>query len=382
MNRLSTRFGRLIKSLCIAACLMPAAARGDDVVRVYFGTSTGNESKGIYTSTLNLKTGALSTPKLAVETKSPTFLAICPSGTKVFSVAEVDKAGAVSSFKVKPDGTLELINSQPSGGKGPCHVALTNEGKTLLVANYGSGSIASYQVAPDGELKPPATVIQHEGKSVDPKRQSGPHAHSVIPTADGRYVFAADLGLDKVLSYKIEPGSSKLTPNDPPSVSVAPSAGPRHFAIHPGQKHAFVINEMASTVTVFDFNADAGTLTPGQTISTLPPDFKGGNSTSEILVHPSGKFVYGANRGHDTIVAFSFDAASGKLTPVGHAPSGGNIPRNFGIDPTGQYLLTANQKSGTVGVLRIDQTTGMLTAVGEPIPLPAAMCVRFLPTSK
>jgi len=371
LQRIAASFG-----LAVSLLLGSSAAGADGQTRVYFGT-TSKESKGIYTSTLNLATGELSQPKLAAETKNPTFLAIHPSGTKLFAVAEVDNQGAVSSFKILPDGQLELINSQPSGGKGPCHVSVTSTGDGVFVANYGSGAIASYQVAADGKLQPAASVIQHEGSSVDPKRQTGPHAHSVTPSPDDKYLFAADLGLDKVITYKVEPKSMKLTPGG--AVSVAPGAGPRHFAVHPAGKHAFVINEMASTITVFGYDPATGTLSPGQTISTLPGDGKvPGNSTSEIAVHRSGKFVYGANRGHDTIAAFAFDPASGKLTPIGHAPCGGNIPRNFGIDPTGQFLLTANQKSGTVGVLRIDQATGKLTPVGQPVAMPAAMCVRYL----
>lgn len=354
-------------------------------IRVYVGTYTGGESRGIYVMELDPGTGKLSAPRLAAESVSPSFLAIHPDRKHVYAVSEIadfegKKTGAVRAFEIESEsGLLTPLNQQPSRGGGPCHLVVDHGGKNVLVANYGGGSVAVVPIGPDGKLGEPSSSIQHEGKGANPKRQEGPHAHSINLDAAGRFAVAADLGLDKLLVYRFDASKGTLTPNDPPSTSLDPGAGPRHFAFHPDGKHAYVINEMLLTVTALDYDADRGALTPTQTITTVPEGVTGDHlSTAEVQVHPSGKFLYGSNRGHHSIAAFSIDPKSGRLTSIGHQSTGGKTPRNFGIDPSGRYLLAANQDSGTVVVFAIDPKTGQLEPTGHSAEVPKPVCVKFL----
>jgi len=354
-----------------------------DKLRVYIGTYTSGGSKGIYLSELDLASGALSPPALVGETPNPSFVSIHPSGRYLFAVNEVgnfrgQKSGSVTAFSIDPkSGGLTQLNQQSSRGDGPCFITVDRTGRNVLVANYGSGSIAALPVVADGRLAEATAAIQHQGSSVDKGRQEGPHAHSINLDKGNRFAFAADLGLDKVLVYKFSPAKGTLTPNDPPSASVAPGSGPRHFAFHPNGQYAYVINEMLSTVTAFSYDSKAGTLTSLQTVSTLPEGFKGNSSTAEVQVHPSGKFLYGSNRGHNSIAIFRIDPTTGHLTAAGHQPTGGKTPRNFEIDPTGTFLLAANQDSGNVVVFRIDPETGQLSPTGHSIEVPMAVCVKM-----
>lgn len=354
-------------------------------MRVYLGTYTGKNSQGIYLSTLDLATGKLSAPELAAELVSPSFLAIHPSGKYVYAVGEIadfqgKKAGAVSALAVDAaTGKLKLINQQPSGGGGPCHVALDPSGKCVLAANYGGGSVCSFPIGDDGGLKEGGSVIQHKGSSVNEKRQKEPHAHSINVDKDGKYAFAADLGLDQVLIYKLSAAHGTLEVNDPPHAKVAPGSGPRHFAFHPSGKFAYVINELANTVVAFEYNPHHGALTEIQSIGTLPREFSGTSHTAEVVVHPSGKFLYGSNRGHDSIAVFAIDEKTGKLTATSHQGDGIKTPRNFAIEPTGKYLLVGNQASDSVIVFAIDQKTGALTPTGNKIEVGAPVCIRFWP---
>jgi 6-phosphogluconolactonase len=252
-----------------------------------------------------------------------------------------------------------------------------HQGKNVLVANYGGGSVAVLPVQEDGRLRPASSFIQHKGSSVDKGRQEGPHAHSINVDAGNRFAVAADLGLDKLLIYKFDADKGTLTANDPPFASVAPGSGPRHFAFHPLAPYAYVINEMKSTVTAFNYDRNRGELKEIQTLSTLPEEVKG-DSTAEVQVHPSGKFVYGSNRGHNSIAIFQVDDKTGRLTAAGHQPTGGKTPRNFGIDPTGRYLLAANQDSDTITVFRIDPKSGKLTPTGQKVDVPRPVCVKFV----
>ena len=371
----------LASFLTLAAAYPDSAVAAETTsVRVYVGTYTNNKpdgSKGIYTATLDLKSGELSKPELAVETVNPSFLALAPSGKLLYAVGEGGVGGGVTAFAIGADGKLTLLNKQESGGKGPAHLSVDGAGKNVLVANYGSGAIACLPIGLDGKLAAASSVIQHEGSSVNPARQKGPHAHSIYVDKTQRFVISSDLGLDKVLIYKFDAAAGKLTPNDPPFFAAKPGAGPRHFAFHPDGKHAFVINEIDSTLTALAWDAEKGTLTGLQTLSTLPGEHKG-NSTAEVVVHPSGKFVYGSNRGHDSIAGFAFDAASGKLTSIGYTPAGGKTPRNFNIDPTGTFLIAAHQSSNSVQIFRIDADKGTLTPVGGPVAISSPVCIKFL----
>jgi 6-phosphogluconolactonase len=341
-------------------------------------------SEGIYKLELDLASGKLSAPVLAGKAVNPSFLAIHPSRRFLYAVNEVNdfKAtgrGAVGAFAIDPKtGQLTLLNQQSSGGPGPCHLITDRQGKHVLAANYGGGSVCVLPIQADGKLGPATAFVQHHGSSVNKQRQEAPHAHSVNLDAANRYAFVADLGLDKVLVYRYDAAKGTLTPNDPPGASVAPGAGPRHFALHPDGKHAYVINEMACTVTAFDYGADKGTLKEIQTVTTLPGKLQPGYSTAEVQVHPSGKFLYGSNRGQNSIAIFHINPQTGKLTPAGHQSHHIRTPRNFGIDPTGTYLLAANQDGDMIVVFRIDPRTGALTPTGHDIEVPRPVCVKFM----
>ena len=353
---------------------------------VYFGTTPKAAPRAIYVSRLDVTTGKLTAPEVAVETKGSGFLAIHPNHKFLYAIGDYDKAtdkpaGAVKAFAIDAKtGKLTFLNEQSSVGKGPAHLTVDHSGKCVLVANYGGGSIAALPINEDGTLGEAKTFIQHTGSSVNPTRQKEPHAHSINVDPANHYAFVADLGLDKVLVYKLDSTKASLVPNDPPFATVKPGSGPRHFAFSWHGHYAYVINEMACTITGFNYDADRGTLTEVQTVSTLPEgvSVEQGMSTAELQVHPTGKWVYGSNRGHDTIAVFDVERETGKLKLIQNEPTQGKIPRNFGIDPTGHFLLAANQNSDTVVVFKIDEKTGRLTATGQKLDVPVPMCVRFL----
>jgi 6-phosphogluconolactonase len=359
-----------------------------DKLWVYVGTYTQKESRGIYRFDFDLASGKLTSRALAGEAKNPSFLAISPDHRFLYAVSEIEdfdgkKSGAVSAFAIDPrTGNLSLLNHQPSGGAGPCHLVVDRAGKNVLVANYGGGSVSVLPIEPGGRLGKATAFIQHKGSGPNPRRQEGPHAHSINLDAANRYAVVADLGLDKVFVYRFDPDKGTLTENEPPFVSVGPGAGPRHFAFHPNNRNAYVINELESTVTAFRYDGTRGILEPLQTVSSLPKDFKGSNSTAEVQVHPSGKFLYGSNRGHNSIAAFGIDPKTGRLTPVGPQSDRIKTPRNFGIDPTGTYLLVANQDSDSIVVFRIDGQTGELRPTGNMVEVPTPVCVKMMPIAR
>lgn len=364
---------------------LTASSHAGDQWLVYFGcyTNAKSGSKGIQVSTFDSAAGKLSDPTLAVETASPSFLALHPNGKYLYAVGEVDskegKGGAVSAFAItSPTGSLRLINQADSGGKGPCHISLDATGRMAMVANYGGGSVASYQIGEDGSLTGPASFVQHEGSGANAQRQSGPHAHSVNRSPDNRYAFACDLGLDKVISYKINPSAGTMSSSG--FADLPPGSGPRHFAFHPSGRFAFVNNEMNMTASTFSYTAETGALTLVDTVSTLPLEDrdKTGFSTAETVAHPNGKFVYVSNRKHDTIAVFACDAGTGKLTLIQNAPAEGLTPRNFCLDPSGRWMIVAHQDSNSAALLKVDAGTGKLTFTGRKIAVGGAVCVRFL----
>ena len=351
---------------------------------VYFGTYTSgdNGSKGIYRSKLDTDTGELSAPVLAAEARNPSFIEIHPGGRFLYAVSESGNAGTVSAYAIDTDtGNLKLLNSQPSGGSGPCHVNIDHAAKNVLVANYGSGSASVIPIAADGSLAEPTGFVQHEGSSINPQRQKGPHAHSINVSPDNRFAFVADLGLDKIMIYKLDVEKGTIAANDPAFAKVKPGAGPRHFAFGADGRYAYVINELAGTVTAFAYEPASGTLNEIQTITTLPEGFTGRSSCAEVRVHPGGRFLYGSNRGHDSIAAYRIDPAKGTLTFVEHERAGIKTPRNFNIDPTGKFCLVANQGGNSVIVFRIDQKTGALEPTGNKITIGKPVCIRFLQKS-
>ena len=352
---------------------------------LYIAARTTGKGKGIYAYRLNADTGSLTSIGIAADTADPGFLVIHPNHRFLYAVRESGgfagtSNGTVSAFSIDPaTGTLTLLNQQSSGGRGPCHLAVDNSGHCVLVANYAGGSVATLTNLADGSLGTVTSLLQHHGSSVYPKRQAGPHAHEVGFDASNRRAFCTDLGLDKIFIYQLDPKTAALTTNDPPFAALAPGSGPRHFAVHPNGRFVYVINELNSTITAFDYNAKNGALQTQQTIPTIPDTFSATNYPSEIAIHPSGKFLYGSNRGHDSIAVYAVDEPTGKLTPIEYQSTQGKTPRNFGIDPTGNFLLAANQNSDTVVVFRIDPKTGRLKATGQILEVPTPVCVTFLP---
>jgi 6-phosphogluconolactonase len=352
-------------------------------MRVYFGTYTGPRSQGIYVSRFDPATGELGDAELAAATPNPSYLALHPGGRFLYAANEVgefrgQKSGSVTAFRVaEGTGALEKLNEQPSHGGAPCHLVVDATGRWVLVANYMGGNVAALPIAGDGSLGAGNhKVVQHEGWSVNPQRQEGPHAHSINLDARNRFAVAADLGIDKLLVYRFDPRDGALEPHSPSAARLPAGSGPRHFAFRPNGRNAYVINEMLSTITAFRWSAKTGVLEPIQVVRTLPEGVDDWNSTAHIAVHPNGRFVYGSNRGHDSIAVFAADRR-GELRLVEHEPTQGKTPRNFGLDPSGRWLLAANQGSDSVVVFRVDGRTGELEATGRTIRVGAPVCVTF-----
>jgi 6-phosphogluconolactonase len=382
MSRMTRQLTLLASAMGLAAASSLFAA-GDQLV--YFGTYTTPKSgsQGIYVAGFDSKTGKLEKPELAAEAKSPSFLAIAPSKQFLYAVSEGSGAeGGVSSFAVDAStGKLTLLNSESSKGGGPCHVSVDPAGKVLMVANYGSGHVASLPIKADGSLGAAASAHQQgPASNANARRQAGPHAHSINPDKAGKFAFACDLGCDKVFIYKLDAEAGTITPNAPAFAEVPPGGGPRHFAFDPDGKFAYANNEMTLTVTAFSYDAVRGALKPLETVSTLPPGVSVDPkfSTAETAVHPSGRFVYVSNRGHDTIACFRVNAETGKLTFIESAPAKVQVPRNFGIDPTGKWMITAGQNSNSAAVFSIDPKTGKIEPTGQVVEVGAPVCVRYL----
>jgi 6-phosphogluconolactonase len=379
-----------VLSVCVfvlagAAGLTGQRLAADDLI-MFVGTYTKAPSKGIYAYRFQPATGLitpLGTAGLVAETENPSFLAVHPSRRFLYAVNEVSKyegvdAGSVSAFSINPyTGALTLLNRVSSRGGSPCHLELDRSGKWLFVANYGGGSVAAFPVQNDGKLGEASAFFQHTGSSVNKARQGGPHGHAVVVSPDNKFVLAADLGLDKILTYRIDAAKGGLVPADPPFSAIKPGSGPRHLAFRPDGKFAYVLSEMLSSVGAYTYDTSRGTLKELQTVSTLPAGVSVDNSGAEIAVHPTGKFLYTSNRGHDSIAIFDIDAGKGTLTPAGHVSTQGKTPRGFGIDPTGGFLVTGNQNSGTVVVFRIDQQTGVLTPTGTTLQVGSPVNVVF-----
>jgi 6-phosphogluconolactonase len=349
-------------------------------MRLYVGTYTGPKSKGIYLFDFDPATGKLVDAGVAGETPNPSFLVFHPTQPFVYAVSEGGKTGAIAALSVDDTtGKLTVLNKQPSGGSGPCYVAIDKAGKHVFTANYGSGSVECIPIAADGKLAEPTSVIQHKGSSINPGNQQGPHAHSINLDPSNKFAIAADLGTDMLYVYKFDPAAGTLTANDPVGAKMPAGSGPRHFAFHPDGKHAFNINEIAMTLASYKWDGDKGTLTPIETVSTLPPNTPPSKkySTAEVVVHPSGKWVLGSNRTQDSIAVFAFDADKEKLTYFGNYGDTVKVPRGFVLDPTGNFVLVGNQDGNSITVFRFNQVSGEMTRVGDPMPCPSPVCLRF-----
>lgn len=380
--------GLMLGAMTIEAAAAAAAPEGGSV-RVYFGTYTGGKSRGIYASELDLATGSLSPARLVAETPSPSFLAFHPTRNLLYAVNELDQfngekgAGSVSAFSVAPDtGVLTFLDARSTRGAHPCHLTVDATGRWVLVANYTGGNLAVLPIRGDGGVGDAVQVIRHEGWSRVEGRQEGPHAHSINLDAANRFAVAADLGIDKLMIYAFDAEQGRLDPADDPAFRTEPGSGPRHFAFHPDGAHAFVIHELDSTLSSLAYDPKKGAFTPITIASTLPEGRKvPGNTTAEVRVHPSGRFVYGSNRGHNSIAVFRVDRR-GRLEWVENESTQGKTPRNFGIDPSGRWLLAANQDSDSVVVFRIDPKTGALDTSGHSLEVGRPVCVKFAPSRR
>jgi 6-phosphogluconolactonase len=385
--------GKLVRLLALPAFLLliivsasgaPAAKPGKYIFFVGTYTEEGSQSKGIYAYRYDANTAEITPLGLAAETTNPSWVALHPNGRFLYAVNEVSKykgpnSGGVSAFSIdRTTGKLTFLNEVASRGADPCYVTVDHTGKYVLVANYTGGSVAVFPVGDDGHLGEASAFVQHTGHGTNPERQEGPHAHSIDLSPDNHFAMVDDLGLDELLVYKFDSAKGSLAPNDPSFAKVDAGAGPRHFALHPSGKFAYVIAEMGHTVTVFSNDAANGRLQLLRTVTTLPKDFKGRNDDAEIHVHPSGKFLYASNRGEDTIAIYAIDGSKGTLTQVGSVSTGGKEPRSFEIDPTGTLLFAENQKSDNIVIFRIDQKTGGLRPTGKVLDVGSPVCVKFL----
>lgn len=337
---------------------------------VYIGTG----ADGIYLADFDDKTGVLTEPKLVAAYPSPGFLALHPEKPVLLCIGG---GNTVASFSIGEGHSLTLLGSAPSGGNGPCHLAIDASGRTLAVANYGGGSFATIRLDADGKPGEIITLVEMKGSGPNKQRQNAAHAHGVYFDNANRFLFVPDLGIDKVLIRKFDAATSALSDNEPAEMISPPGGGPRHMAFSPDEKHAYVINELTNTVSVAEFDAETGALKPIQEINTLPDGFSEPNTTAEIEVHPNGNFVYGSNRGHDSIVVYKRDPETGKLTFLQHAPCGGKTPRHFKIDPSGTWLLCGHQNSDTISVLSLDPATGKLGEPKSTVPAPKPICILF-----
>jgi 6-phosphogluconolactonase len=346
-------------------------------VDFYIGTYTSKEgSRGIYRSRLNTRTGALSEPILAAEAASPSFLALHPNGRFLYAVHETT-GGDVSAYAIGDDKNLRLLNTESSKGGGPCHLTVDPTGKNVLTAAYGGGSFACLPIRPDGSLAPVSSFFQNTGSGPDKGRQEGPHGHAIYADAKSRFVYACDLGTDEVLTFRFDPSKGELTLAEPRSTKTPAGGGPRHLALHPKRKFAYVNNEMGNSVTAYAVDEKTGSMRELQTIPTLPEgEKKPGRSTAEIILHPNGRWLYVSNRGHDSIAAYAI-GRDGKLTLLEIESAGVKEPRGFDVDPSGKWLVVGGQNSNDLTALAIDPATGKLqpgtarVAVGKPV------CVVF-----
>ncbi|NBR04893.1 MAG: lactonase family protein [Planctomycetes bacterium] len=348
---------------------------------LFIGTYTGPKSEGIYSMQFNPENGKLSALSVAAKIESPSFLALDIPGKKLFCVNEVanfkgEKAGGISSFTLTADGKLDLINQESSVGTGPCHLSLSKDRTHLIAVNYGGGSTCMLPIDPMGKLSKASDFIQHQGSRMIKGKLEIPHAHSVQISADGKYAVIADLGFDKIFIHEIDTKSGKLTPFKVPFIETAPGAGPRHLAFHPSGKFLFVVNESNSTVTAFRWAPETSDFKNLASASTLPKDFKGNNSTAEIIVHPNGKTIYASNRGHNSICVFNFDSEKETLNATGHGAEKINTPRNFTLHPSGKWLLVGNQASNSIAVYKVG-TDGALSFSELFQDIPNPVCLRF-----
>lgn len=374
---------KVFPSLLLFVSLITATMTHAEHPLVFISAFASGEKAGINAFQFDGASGTLKPLQRTADLQNPFFLAVSRDQRFLYAI-DAEKFGDkvdefVAAYAIEGrTGQLKRLNEQSARGTASCYLDADATGKTVVVANYSSGSVAALPVKADGSLGEAASFMQHSGTGGDPVRQKGPNAHSIVISPDNRFALAADLGIDKIMIYHLDAATAKLTPNEAqPFAKLPPISGPRHMAFHPNGTHLYVINEMANTVVVFDYTADTGTLTERQTIATLPADFTGKSFTADLKVTPDGKFLYGTNRGHDSIAVYRI-AADGKLTLLSIEPSLGKGPQNLLITPDGKWLLCANMPGNSVIVFRIDPQTGGITSSGDPVAMPMPSCIRFV----
>lgn len=341
---------------------------------LYAGTYSLRGSEGIYALDFDAASGALAVRGVVAKLRNPSFLALHPHGPWLYAISEAEGEGVVVAIATA-GAEGRILNQQSTRGRGPCHVAVDPSGEWLAAANYGSGSVSLHRLAADGSVEAASDFVQHSGSGPRPDRQEGPHAHSVNFDPSGRYLVAADLGTDRLMVYALDRDGGALSLHQ--EVALQPGAGPRHFTFDVSARHAYAINELDNTVVVYDWDAAGGVLTAKQTIPTLPTEFTGTSYCADIHVHPSGQYLYGSNRGHDSLAIFAIEADSGRLRAAGHVPTFGEHPRNFAISPDGQWVLVGNQDTDNITVYRTSEDGERLEPVGDPVSLPAPVCLLF-----
>ena len=371
-------------SLMVTAMLSNTVlATNADEPLVFISSFESGDRGAINAYRLEVETGRLKQVHRTGDAENPFFLVVSPDQRFLYSIHAKKFGGnepeQIAAYALEGrTGRLKLLNRQSTRGTASCYLEMDATGKAVLVSNYSTGNLASLPVKEDGSLGEAASFFQHAGSSVDPTRQKRPYAHCIVVSPNNRFAFVADLGLDQVLSYRLDAATAKLSPNAPPFVKTRPGAGPRHLTFHPNGKHVYVINELSNSVTLFDHVAESGTLSERQTISTLPADFVGTSHCADLKITPNGRFLYGTNRGHDSIAAYRL-LDDGTLALIGIEPSLGKGPQNLAIAASGKLLLCANMPGSNVAVFRIDDPTGSLKSVGEPISVPSPSCIRLLP---
>jgi 6-phosphogluconolactonase len=366
----------------LGAALLTAAPAFAANTIAYVGTYTDTTSKGIYALKWDAAAKKFVSLGLRAEVASPSFVAVSPSHKFLYAITERaarrDGTGSVSSYAIDPvTGALQLINRVPAHGNTTAHLVVDASSKWLLVANYGSGSVASFPLNADGSIGEMADFKQHSGSSVNPHRQMGPHPHEAVMSPDNRFLLVPDLGLDKVFVYALDGATGKLTLSS--TTDTRPGFGPRHMLFGKDGKFAYVLGEMASAVAEMSYDKKTGKLTLVENIDTIPPRFTGENNSAELALSNDGRFLYATNRGHDSVTVFKVNAASGKLTNMQNIPTQGHIPRGMSLDPDGTHLLTGNQDSDTITVFDRDTKTGKLTFASQMTDIPTAVCILFTP---
>ncbi|MBA9078174.1 lactonase family protein [Rufibacter quisquiliarum] len=351
---------------------------------VYVGTYAKPDAESIFAFRLNEQTGELTRVISVKGGENPSFLALDKDRQHLYAVNETaqfqgQKGGGVSAFSIdQRTGNLTLLNQQPTLGGAPCYISLDHSEKVALVANYSGGNVTAFRIEADGKLSAPTDSDQHEG-SGPRKEQKTAHAHCIVPDPKNDFALAVDLGIDQIIGYKLDKANGKLERQAQPAFTAKPGAGPRHLTFHPNKRFAYVISELNSTLTALTYNAATGTFTEVETVSTLPAGFTGESFCADVHVSEDGRFVYGSNRGHNSIVVFAIDQTSGKLTLVQHENVQGNWPRNFGFSPSGKTLLVANQRSNNITTFKVDPQTGKLTYTGKSVELPSPVFVQVVP---